>query len=77
MPGALDRCIEHCADNFHWKEKYPVRDMGNGKVRASGMAIAMQGSCISNVDVGSCTLKLSDEGTYNMMIGCSRYGYRM
>ena len=68
---ALDRCIEHCADNFHWKEKYPVRDMGNGKVRASGMAIAMQGSCISNVDVGSCTLKLSDEGTYNMMIGAA------
>lgn len=71
---ALDRCIEHCADNFHWKEKYPVRDMGNGKVRASGMAIAMQGSCISNVDVGSCTLKLSDEGTYNMMIGAADMG---
>lgn len=70
----LDRCIEHCADNFHWKEKYPVRDMGNGKVRASGMAIAMQGSCISNVDVGSCTLKLSDEGTYNMMIGAADMG---
>ena len=57
---ALDRCIMHCADNFHWAEKYPVRDMGNGKVRAAGMALAMQGSCISNVDVGSCTLKLSD-----------------
>ena len=71
---ALDRCIEHCADNFHWKEKDPVRDMGNGKVRASGMAIAMQGSCISNVDVGSCTLKLSDEGTYNMMIGAADMG---
>ena len=71
---ALDRCIEHCADNFHWEEKYPVRDMGNGKVRASGMAIAMQGSCISNVDVGSCTLKLSDEGTYNMMIGAADMG---
>lgn len=71
---ALDRCIKHCADNFHWKEKYPVRDMGNGKVRASGMAIAMQGSCISNVDVGSCTLKLSDEGTYNMMIGAADMG---
>ena len=71
---ALDRCIEHCADNFHWKEKYPVRDMGNGKVRASGMAFAMQGSCISNVDVGSCTLKLSDEGTYNMMIGAADMG---
>ena len=33
---ALDRCIMHCADNFHWAEKYPVRDMGNGKVRAAG-----------------------------------------
>ncbi len=40
---ALDRCIMHCADNFHWAEKYPVRDMGNGKVRAAGMALAMQG----------------------------------
>lgn len=71
---ALDRCIEHCAANFNWAEKYPVRDMGNGKVRAAGMALAMQGSCISNVDVGSCTLKLSDDGTYNMMIGAADMG---
>lgn len=71
---ALDRCITHCADHFHWKEKYPVRDVGNGKVRTAGMAIAMQGSCISNVDVGSCTLKLSDDGTYNMLIGAADMG---
>lgn len=71
---ALDRCITHCADHFHWKEKYPMRDMGNGKVRTAGMAIAMQGSCISNVDVGSCTLKLSDDGTYNMLIGAADMG---
>ena len=71
---ALDRCITHCADHFHWKEKYPVRDMGNGKVRTAGMAIAMQGSCISNVDVGSCTLKLSDDGIYNMLIGAADMG---
>ena len=71
---ALDRCITHCADHFHWKDKYPVRDMGNGKVRTAGMAIAMQGSCISNVDVGSCTLKLSDDGTYNMLIGAADMG---
>ena len=71
---ALDRCIQHCADNFHWKEKYPVRDMGNGKVRAAGMALAMQGSCISNVDVGSCNIKLGDDGMYNMMIGAADMG---
>jgi len=71
---ALDRCIMHCASNFNWTEKFPVRDMGNGKVRSAGMAIAMQGSNISNCDVGSCTLKLSDDGNYNMLIGAADMG---
>lgn len=71
---ALDRCMAHCREMFGWAEKYPVRDMGNGKVRAAGVAMAMQGSCISNVDVGSATVKLSDDGTYNLMIGAADMG---
>ena len=71
---ALDRCMEHCRQMFNWEEKYPVRDMGNGKVRTAGVAMAMQGSCISNVDVGSVTIKLSEDGTYKMIIGASDMG---
>ena len=71
---ALDRCMEHCRRIFNWEEKYPVRDMGNGKVRAAGVAMAMQGSCISNVDVGSATVKLSEDGTYNLLIGAADMG---
>lgn len=71
---ALDRCMEHCRKMFGWEEKYPVRDMGNGKVRAAGVAMAMQGSCISNVDVGSATLKLNEDGTYNLIIGAADMG---
>lgn len=71
---ALDRCIERCKDLFHWEEKAPVRDMGNGKVRTAGLALAMQGSCISGVDVGSATIKLGDEGFYNLMIGAADMG---
>ena len=71
---ALDRCMEHCRKMFGWDEKYPVRDMGNGKVRAAGVAMAMQGSCISNVDVGSATVKLSEDGTYNLVIGAADMG---
>ena len=71
---ALDRCMEHCRKMFGWEEKYPVRDMGNGKVRAAGVAMAMQGSCISNVDVGSATVKLSEDGTYNLIIGAADMG---
>ena len=48
--------------------------MGNGKVRTAGVAMAMQGSCISNVDVGSATLKLSEDGTYNLIIGAADMG---
>lgn len=71
---ALDRCMEHCRKIFRWEEKYPVRDMGNGKVRAAGVAMAMQGSCISNVDVGSATVRLSEDGTYNLLIGAADMG---
>ena len=71
---ALDRCMEHCRQMFHWDEKYPVRDMGNGKVRTAGVAMAMQGSCISHVDVGSATIKLGEDGTYNLIIGAADMG---
>ena len=71
---ALDKCMQHCRELFGWAEKFPVRDMGNGKVRAAGVAMAMQGSCISNVDVGSATVKLSEDGTYNLVIGAADMG---
>lgn len=71
---ALDRCMARCKELFGWDEKYPVRDMGNGKVRTAGVAMAMQGSGISGVDVGSATIKLSDEGFYNLSIGAADMG---
>lgn len=71
---ALDRCIERCKELFHWEEKFPVRDMGNGKVRTAGIALAMQGSGISGLDVGSATIKLGDEGFYNLVIGAADMG---
>ena len=71
---ALDRCMEHCRRMFNWEERSKVRDMGNGKVRTAGVAMGMQGSGISNVDVGSVTLKLSEDGTYNLIIGAADMG---
>jgi len=52
---------------INWDEKYPRRDMGNGKIRAVGMGMAMQGSGISGMDVGSATLKLNDDGFYTLI----------
>lgn len=71
---ALDRCIAKVQEMIHWDEKYPCKDMGNGKVRSVGMGMSMQGSGISALDVGSATLKLNDEGQYTLLIGAADMG---
>ena len=71
---ALDRCLQAVHDNIGWDEKYPVRDMGNGKVRAVGMGMAMQGSGITSVDVGSASLKINDDGFYTLSISAADMG---
>ena len=71
---ALDRCMDRCREIFNWEERSKVRDMGNGKIRTAGVAMAMQGSCIPFVDVGSATLKLNEDGGYNLIIGAADMG---
>lgn len=71
---ALDRCLERTAELIGWKDKYPYKDMGNGKVRSVGIAMAMQGSGISGVDVGSATIKMNDDGFYTLMIAAADMG---
>ena len=69
---ALDRCLARVHDMIDWDNKYPCRDMGNGKIRAVGMG--MQGSGITSMDVGSATLKVNDEGFYTLLIGAADMG---
>lgn len=71
---ALNRCVERCKQMIGWEKKYPARDMGNGKIRSVGIAMAMQGSGISNVDVGSASIKLNDEGNYTLSFSSADMG---
>ena len=71
---ALDRCLARVHDMIDWDNKYPCRDMGNAKNRAVGMGMAMQGSGITSMDVGSATLKVNDEGFYTLLIGAADMG---
>lgn len=70
----LDRCLQRVREMIDWDHKYPCRDMGNGKVRSVGMGMAMQGSGIGSVDVGSATLKVNDDGLYTLAIGAADMG---
>ena len=71
---ALDRCLSATAERMGWDEKFPSRDMGNGKVRSVGVAMGMQGSSISNCDIGGATIKLNDDGYYALHIGAADMG---
>ncbi|MDO5410183.1 MAG: molybdopterin-dependent oxidoreductase [Lachnospiraceae bacterium] len=71
---ALDRCMARAKEMIGWDTKERVRDMGNGKVRSMGVAMAMQGSGISNLDVGSATIKLNDDGLFTLLIGAADMG---
>ena len=71
---ALDRCLARAKEMIKWDEKYPCKDMGNGKVRSVGLSMAMQGSGISGVDVGSATIKLNDDGLYTLSIAAADMG---
>ena len=70
----MDRCLARAKEMIGWDEKYPRKDMGNGKVRGVGVAMAMQGSSIAGLDVGGADIKLNEDGSYTLGLGCSDMG---
>ena len=70
----MDKCLARAKEMIGWDEKYPFRDMGNGKVRGVGIAMAMQGSSIAGLDVGGADIKLNEDGSYTLALGCSDMG---
>lgn len=71
---ALDRCLNRVREMIGWEQKYPMRRMPDGTIRAVGVGISMQGSGIAGVDVGSATLKLNESGFYVLRIGAADMG---
>lgn len=71
---ALDKCMARAKEMIGWDEKYPCWDMGNGKIRGVGVAMAMQGSGISGVDTASVAIKVNDDGFYSLLIGATDMG---
>lgn len=71
---ALDQCMIRAKEMFDWDNKPLFRDMGNGKVRGIGVSMAMQGSGISGVDVGSATIQLGEDGYYTLVLGAADMG---
>lgn len=70
----LPYCIKRGRELIEWDKKWPRKEVGPHKVRAVGCAIAMQGSGIPFLDMGSCTIKLNDGGSYMVTVGATDIG---
>ncbi len=70
----LPFCVTRGKELINWNELHPYKDLGNNKRRGVGMAIAMQGSGIPYIDMGSATIKFNDDGFFNLMIGATDIG---
>lgn len=73
VSGDIKKCIEIGKETFRWNDR-KILDMGNGKVRASGMAVTMQGSGIAGLDTGSATIKFHDSGDFSLLLGVTDMG---
>ena len=70
----LPYCIKRGAELIDWKNNWPRKVVSENKVRGYGMAIAMQGSGIPFMDMGSASIKLNDGGSYMVTVGATDIG---
>ncbi|MGC9513897.1 MAG: xanthine dehydrogenase family protein molybdopterin-binding subunit, partial [Fidelibacterota bacterium] len=70
----LDACLDWGARAIDWKEKRGKRITNGDKVRGIGAAVAMQGSGIPLIDMGAASMKINDDGSFNLDVGATDIG---
>lgn len=70
----LEYCVKRGKELIGWDKIYPRVEVSKDIVKSVGMAIAMQGSGIPYIDMGAATIKLNDDGFYNLMVGATDIG---
>lgn len=72
--GDIKKCVELGKKEFNWEEKKNSRELPNGKIRAAGMAVTMQGSGIAGVDTAAVSIKLNEVGHFTLNVGATDMG---
>ena len=72
---ALDECVAVGlkATDYYAKRSEFSNDSGSSK-RGIGMSVMIHGSGIAGLDMGAATIKLNDDGSFNLMIGATDLG---
>jgi len=69
----LDECLDRGARAFGWKK--PLENRVEGPIRRGrGMVTLMQGSAIPDIDMGAASIKMNDDGSFNLLVGATDIG---
>ncbi len=69
----LPECLRIVEERLGWKEKRGKGGTGRFK-RGVGVAIAMHGTAIPGLDMGGASIKLNDDGSFNVLVGATDIG---
>ena len=70
----LERCLEVGAERIGWASLRGKKERRGSWVHGVGMSIMMQGSGIPEVDMGAATLKMNEDGSFNLLVGATDLG---
>lgn len=75
----LEKCIQSGKEAIGWDEKYnnPKWHKATGKpylTKGIGVAAVMQGTAIPYLDMGAASIKINDDGSFNLLIGATDLG---
>jgi putative selenate reductase molybdopterin-binding subunit len=75
----LEECVRQARAAIGWDQKYgnPAWHLVSGQPhlrRGIGVALVMQGTAIPYLDMGGASLKLNDDGSFNLLVGATDLG---
>ncbi len=77
--NALVECVEKGKHAIGWDDKLADPNWGTVKgkpylKRGLGVALVMQGTAIPYLDMGGASIKLNDDGSFNLLVGATDLG---
>ncbi len=70
----LARCIKAGAKEIGWRKRKPHTAKKGRYRRGIGMACLMQGSAIPEIDMGAASMKMNEDGSFNLLMGATDLG---
>ena len=79
VTNGLAECVKQGRQAIGWDEKFGDPDwhtvQGKDYLRRGiGVALLMQGTSIPNLDMGGASIKINDDGSFNLLVGATDLG---